>query len=122
MAIGQEDAIEAATLARQIAATASDALASDIIVLDIQPISTIAEYFVIASADNVRHLRAMNEAITQQLRDEGVRPTRTEGVPESGWVVLDYGSVIVHLFTVEQREFYDLEELWSDANRLLVIQ
>lgn len=114
--------IEAADIARQIAAVASDALASDILVLDIQQVSPIADYFVICSADNARQLRAMRDSVIQELRDVGVRPERGEGAPETGWAVLDYGSVIVHLFTAEQRDFYRLEELWSDAQRLLVIQ
>ena len=114
--------IEEATLARQIAAIASDSLASDILVLDIQRVSPIADFFVICSADNPRQLRAVADQIQEQLRDDGVRPERREGLPESGWVVLDYGAVIAHLFTTEQRAFYRLEDLWSDAQRLLVIQ
>lgn len=111
-----------AGLARRIAAIASDALATDIQVLDIRELTTIAECFVIASADNVRQLRAMGETIARELREEGVRPNRREGLAETGWLVLDYGSVIVHLFTEDQREHYRLEDLWSDAQRLLVIQ
>ncbi|HUY99386.1 MAG TPA: ribosome silencing factor [Thermomicrobiaceae bacterium] len=120
--IEQEGVIEEATLARQIAAIASDTLASDILVLDIQRVSSIADYFVICSTDNPRQLRAVADQIQEGLRDDGTRPERREGMPETGWVVLDYGAVIVHLFTTEQREFYRLEDLWSDAQRLLVIQ
>lgn len=118
----QEGVIDPANLARQIAAVASDALASDIIVLDIQEISTITDYFVICSADNVRQLRAIAEHIEREIRSEGVRTDRREGIPDTGWMVLDYGAVIVHIFTEEQRAFYRLEELWADAQRLLVIQ
>lgn len=121
-ATGQEGVIEGAALARQVAAIAADALASDILVLDIQQVSTIADYFVICSADNPRQLRAMGEQIQRELRTDSIRPERTEGAAESGWLVLDYGTVIVHLFTVEQRAFYRLEEVWADAQRLLVIQ
>jgi ribosome-associated protein len=118
----QEDDIEAADLARQIAAIASDELATEILVLDIQQLSTISDYFVIASADNVRQLRAMAETIESQLREADVRAFRREGVAESGWIVIDYDGVLVHLLTDEQRAFYRLEDVWSDANRLLVIQ
>lgn len=114
--------IEAANVARQIAEVASDALASEILVLDIRELTTVADYFVICSADNPRQLRAMAEQIQRQLADEGVRADRREGVPESGWVVLDYGDVIAHLFTTDERAFYRLEEVWADAQRLLVIQ
>lgn len=119
---GQRLVIEPTDLARRIAAIASDALATDIQVLEIRELTTIADCFVIASADNVRQLRAMGETIARELREQGARPDRREGIPETGWIVLDYGSVIVHLFTEEQREHYRLEDLWSDAQRLLVIQ
>nr|PZN67377.1 MAG: ribosome silencing factor [Sphaerobacter thermophilus] len=119
---GQEGVIEAAALARQIAEIASDSLARDILVLDIRHLSPIADYFVISSVENPRQLRAVTEHIEKELAKENIRPQRREGVPESGWIVLDYGDAIVHLFTAEQREFYRLEELWTDAQRLLVIQ
>jgi len=113
---------ESADLARRIAEIASDALAINITVLDISPLSTIADIFVVCSADNVRQLNALRQSILDQLRDERVRPERAEGVAEAGWIVLDYGDVIVHLFTREQREFYQLENLWAEAQRLLIIQ
>ena len=114
--------VDPTDLARRIAGIASDALATDIQVLDIHDLTTIADCFVIASADNTRQLRAMGESIVRELREEGVRPDRREGVAETGWLVIDYGSVIVHLFTEEQRSHYRLEEVWADAQRLLVIQ
>ena len=114
--------IDPTDLARRVAEIASDALATDILVLDIREHTTIADCFVIASADNTRQLRAMGESIARELREEGVRPQRREGVAETGWLVIDYSSVIVHLFTEEQRSHYRLEELWVDAQRLLVIQ
>ena len=119
----EEVTIEAADLARRIADTASQEQATDILVLDIQHLSTITDYFVIASVDNVRQLRATAEAIDQDLKEhERIRASRREGNPDSGWVVLDYPGVLIHLMTVEQREFYRLESLWADAHRLLVIQ
>ena len=113
---------DAATLARQVAGIASDAHATNIQVLDLHDLSPIADYFVLASADNSRLLRTIEERIAQTLRDEGQRPLRIEGLPEHGWTVMDYGDVIVHLLTQEQRDFYRLEDLWSGAHRLLVIQ
>ncbi len=117
-----EDVIDPANLARKIAAIASDALATEILVLDIQELSTISEYFVIASAGNPRHLRAVSDRISRELREVGVHPLRVEGQADTGWILLDYGSIIIHLFTEEQRAFYRLEELWSGAQRLLMIQ
>ncbi len=91
--------------------------------LDIQHLSPIADYFVIASVDNVRQLRATADAIDQDLREHAsMRPDRREGPPDSGWVVLDYPGVLVHLMTDDQRDFYRIENLWADAHRLLVIQ
>jgi ribosome-associated protein len=109
-------------LAVRIADIIADTPAADTLVLDIQEISTFADYFVICSGENERQLRAISEAITLKLAEEGVRPTRTEGNPASGWIVLDYGDTIVHVFDVDQREFYRLEALWAEAPTLLVIQ
>jgi ribosome-associated protein len=78
---------------------------------------------VIASVDNVRQLRATADAVDQDLREHSsLRPVRREGPPDSGWVVMDYPGVLVHIMTEEQRDFYRLENLWADAHRLLVIQ
>lgn len=113
---------DATALAREIASIASDSHATDIQVLDIHSLSPIADFFVLASADNTRLLRTIEQRIRETLRDEGLRPLRVEGLPEHGWIVIDYGDVIVHLLTIEQREYYRLEDLWSEAHRLLVIQ
>ena len=109
-------------IARTVAEVASDRLASDITVLDISELSTIADVFVVCSADNVRQLNALREEVSQQLRDRDVPPRRIEGVAEAGWILIDYGDVIVHLFTEDQRRFYRLEDLWAEAPTLLKIQ
>ena len=109
-------------LARQVAEIASDAHATDVQVLDIHELSPITDYFVLASADNTRLLRTVADRVREVLREEGIRALRVEGLPEHGWIVLDYGDIIVHLLTNEQREYYRLEDLWSEAHRLLVIQ
>lgn len=109
-------------IARTVAEVASDTLASNITVLDISELSTIADVFVVCTADNVRQLNALREEVTTQLRDQEVSPRRVEGAAESGWILMDYGDVIVHLFTNEQRDFYRLEDLWAEAPTLLKIQ
>lgn len=109
-------------IARTVAVIATDMLAADTTLLDISEIASFADVFVVSSADNIRQLRALQEQIIQKLKDDGVRPLRTEGVPESGWVVMDYGDVVVHLLTQDQRKFYRLEDLWSEAPVLLKIQ
>lgn len=109
-------------LAVHIAEIISDTPASDTIVLDIHELSSFADYFVICSGENERQLRAITEAISMQLAEIGVRPHRVEGTPASGWIVMDYGDAIVHVFDVDQRAFYRLEALWQEAPTLLVIQ
>lgn len=109
-------------IARKVAEIASDRLASDITVLDISELSTIADVFVVCTADNARQLNALREEVTAQLREDGVTPRRVEGVAEAGWILMDYGDVIVHLFTTDQRDFYRLDDLWAEAPTLLKIQ
>jgi ribosome-associated protein len=79
----------------------------------------MADYFVIASGRSDRQVQALSEAIVDQLRDEGVKPIGVEGQASARWVLLDYGSVIVHLFAPEEREYYGLERLWSNATQVV---
>ena len=90
--------------------------------LDIRRVAAFADYFVIASAVNPRHMRALVETVAKELRQDGVRPLHQEGEFDSGWVLLDYGSVIVHLFAPELRTYYALEELWREATPVVRIQ
>ena len=101
---------------------AEDRQASDIALLDIRPISILADYFVICSAGSERQIKAVTDAIQGPLRDEGRgRPLHVEGTADSGWVLMDYGSVIVHVFSPAQRQYYRLEELWSQGVPLVHI-
>jgi ribosome-associated protein len=109
-------------LALQIADIISDTPASNTLVLDIHKMSPFADYFVICDGENERQLRAIAREIGDSLSKQGVRPERTEGSPNSGWILMDYGATVVHVFDVDQRAFYRLEELWSDAPTLLAIQ
>ena len=77
---------------------------------------------MICSGENERQLRAITEEMTEKLAEAGIRPDRLEGGPPSGWIVLDFGDVIVHVFESDQRAFYRLESLWSEAPTLLAIQ
>ena len=109
-------------LALRIAEVIADTPAANTRVIDIHEMSPVADYFVVCSGENERQLRAIFREIAEKLAEEGVRPERSEGTPPSGWIVLDYGAVIVHVFDVEQRAFYRLEDLWSEAPTLLTIQ
>jgi ribosome-associated protein len=91
-------------------------------VLDIHAMSPVADYFVLCSGENERQLRAIAREVTEKLSEAGIRPERVEGSASSGWILIDYGDVIVHIFDVDQRAFYRLEDLWSEAPTLLAIQ
>jgi ribosome-associated protein len=101
---------------------AEDKQGQEIILLDIREISTIADYFVICSAENDRQLRAIFEHIDEKVHDEFNLDPRIEGTPDTGWVVLDYHDVVVHVMRADQREYYRLEKLWSNASPVLVVQ
>jgi ribosome-associated protein len=114
---------EALSLARRIVDLASDKQASDIVLLDIRGISLIADYFVICTVGSERQAGAILKDIDEKVREEfGRKPLHTEGKPDSGWVLLDYGDVIVHVFSPAQRSFYNLEQLWSAATPIVRLQ
>ena len=93
--------------------------ADNIMVLDVHDLSSVTDYFVIATGTSQPHLRAIVEEIHSKLRDEhDLRPVRTDGMASGSWVVLDYFDVIVHIMHTETRKHYDLEGLWGDARPL----
>ncbi len=100
----------------------SDKQASDIVLLDIRGLTTIADYFVICTAGTDRQIKAITDALFETLDKEGVSPLHSEGVGGSGWVLIDYGDVIVHLFMPSERAYYSLEKLWGSATPVLRIQ
>jgi ribosome-associated protein len=92
----------------------------DVAVLDLQGLSGVADFFLICSARSTTHADTVAEAVRVTLRTHGVRPRHTEGSAESGWMLLDYGDVVVHVFLEATRDFYALERLWGDAPLLSV--
>jgi len=106
------NALEAAKIAQE---ALEDKLAKDIRVLDLQGLSNIADCFVIASGNNENHLRAMADEVEQKLFQEGIKLHHSEGYSAATWVLLDFGNLLVHLFNKEQRDFYGLDHVWSDA-------
>ena len=98
---------------------ASDKKGNDIVLLRTAELTTMADFFVIASGRSDRQVQALARAIVDELREDGIRAVGTEGRSSSGWVLLDYGSVIVHVFAPEEREFYGLERLWSKAAQVV---
>jgi ribosome-associated protein len=109
-------------LARVAADIAYDKKASDVLLLDIRELTTIADYFIICNGNNARQIAAIAEAIEEELRKQGARLLNREGVAESGWLILDYGDIIVHIFGPKEREYYRLERLWSEAKTVVYLQ
>jgi len=87
----------------------------DIVVMDLRGVSTIADYFVIATGNSQPQLAALADTTEETMKNEGLQLSHTEGINAGAWVVLDFGSVIVHLFDKENRTFYNLERVWGDA-------
>ncbi len=109
-------------LARRIVEIAEDKKAADIVLLDVSALTTLADHFVICSGGSERQLDAIADAIVEDLRAEGTRPIGREGVAASHWVLLDFGAVIVHVFTPPERDYYALEKHWSEARTVLRVQ
>jgi ribosome-associated protein len=115
-------ALESLVKARRAVELAVDKQATDIALLDIRHLSALADYFVLCSASSERQIRAVFESVDETLGKEGVRLLRRDGSPESGWVLLDFGDLIVHVFSPEQRAYYRLDQLWKDATPIIRIQ
>ncbi len=109
-------------LARRAVALAEDKKAAEIVLLDLTGLTTLADYFVICSGGSERQLDAIADSIVEELGKDQIRPIGREGVPASHWILLDYGSVIVHVFTPPERDFYQLEKRWSEAKTILRVQ
>jgi ribosome-associated protein len=100
---------------------ASEKKGSDIVLLRTAELTTMADFFVIASGRSDRQVQALSQAIIDDLRDDGVRPLGVEGLSTARWVLIDYGGVIVHVFAPAEREYYGLERLWSNAAQVVRI-
>ncbi|MBQ5969598.1 MAG: ribosome silencing factor [Clostridia bacterium] len=101
-------------LAKAIAAVLDKKKATDIKAIHITEYSIVADYFVVASGTSNTHVKSLADDVEYELKQQGVEPDHIEG-RATGWILLDYGSVIVHIFTPESRAYYNLERLWSDA-------
>lgn len=90
--------------------------------LDVRGIVSFAEYFVMCSGQSSRQINAIYDEIMHSLKDEGIVPQHREGTVDSGWLLLDYGDVVIHIFAPTERDYYQLDELWSKANPVVRIQ
>lgn len=118
-----EDPQEAGALARSIVDILAEKQASDILLLDLQLVSLLADFFVICSGTSERQIGALQDSVLDALRNTfHRRPYRTEGKPASGWVLLDYGDIVIHIFAPAEREYYRLEDVWSHAPAVIRVQ
>ena len=114
--------INATQAARLSVDVASDRQATDIVLLDVAAISGFADYMVIMSAGSSRQVDAVASELEEAIERAGLRIHHREGTAESGWVLLDFGDVVLHVFSEEQREFYKLEQVWKSAKQVVRIQ
>jgi ribosome-associated protein len=108
--------------AHHVVQLASEKQASDILLLDIRQLNSFADFFVLLTADNRRQMNMLVEELDKALSKDGARLYHREGIADSGWILLDFGDVVVHILGQEEREFYGLERLWSQAIPLVKIQ
>lgn len=109
--------MERTELLKNIVVTLDNKKAMDIKSLEITDLTVVADYFVIATGTSGTHIRALADEVEDTLTKMGVEPNHIEG-KTTGWILLDYGTVVVHLFTPDQRELYSLEHLWGDAKQV----
>ncbi len=108
--------IDSHTLARCCAELASDRKAEDILIMDLRGVSDVADFYVLATVFSEPQIKAVRDHVLVEMRNQhGERPTRVEGEPGSGWIILDFAEVMVHVLHRDKREIYALEQLWNDA-------
>jgi ribosome-associated protein len=115
--------LEPIDLARTIVDLASDKKGENVVLMDMRQVSPVTDYFVIVSAGSDRQLKAIIEYVAEETKTRhDIRPWRVEGESAGGWVLMDYGDVVVHAFLPEKRSYYDLEGLWREAPVMVRIQ
>ncbi len=118
----EEQFLESIEVARLAVEAASDKQADNIVMLDTSQVCSFADYFVICSGDSVRQIEAIWQEIREKLKRDGVVPFHIEGAADSGWILLDLGEVVVHIFSSSQRDYYRLDDLWEKATPIIRIQ
>lgn len=116
--IEQPTRLETEDAVMMAARAASDRKAADMVILDLRDVAQFTEFFLICTANNPRQVQAVTDAIEENLRQAGKRPSHIEGYTAAEWVLLDYGDFIAHVFSASSRRFYDLERLWRDAKNV----
>jgi ribosome-associated protein len=114
--------LEAEEIARLATELASEKQARDVVMLDVRALCSFADYFVVCTGDTKRHIEAIWQGIGEVLKTKGVIPHHKEGTPDSGWMLGDFSSVIVHIFAPLERDYYQLDKLWDKATPVVRIQ
>jgi len=109
-------------LAHTIVNALEEKKGENIILLDIKEITSFTDYFIICTATSNRMLNALADGVMEKTRIDHNRKGRIEGTPDSGWIIVDYGDIVVHIFDTELRQYYRLEELWDEGKVLLRVQ
>ena len=122
MVSSEVEFLEAIDIARKAVEAASNKQAEDIVLLDAREICSFSDYFVICSGESERQIRAIYDEIEHELKKEAVLPHHREGTVDSGWLLLDFGDVIVHIFSPFERDYYQLDKLWKQATAVISIQ
>ena len=108
--------MDAKEMAKLAVAALEDKKAVDVKVIDIEKISTLADYFIIASGTNRSQVQAMSEAVEEELQKHDIHPKNVEGYQSANWILMDYGDIVLHIFDEENRLFYDIERIWKDGS------
>ena len=114
--------LNALELAHKIIEALEDRKGEDILLLDIKDVASFTDYFILCNGTSDRMLDALAKGVLEATKKDYKKKSRVEGQSQEGWLLLDYGDVVVHLFSPDMREYYDLEELWSDGKVLLRVQ
>lgn len=109
-------------MARKVVEAASSKQASDIVLLDARKVCSFTDYFVICSGESNRQIQAIYDEVAHILKEADILPHHREGTVDSGWLLLDFGDVVVHIFAAFEREYYQLDRLWSQASAVVKIQ
>jgi iojap-related protein len=105
-------------IAQCIADVMEDKKAEDIVILEIKDLTVIADYFVICTGKNATHVSSICDSIQEKMEENGIKVGHIEGLRSNNWILMDYGSVVAHIFSPADRGFYNLDRIWADAKRL----
>ena len=107
-------------IAEEAVRIAEDKKGKEIILLDLKGVSIIADYFIVCSGESSVHMRSIAQEVEKSFKERGIKLFNPQSLRNSGWILLDFGTVVIHIFSKEAREFYQLERLWADASKIII--